>query len=168
MKKVRIILLVVSVLIALGNQSEAQTVLPNVMVESITGQEVSAMNFFNDGKPMIISFWATWCKPCILELDAISDEYDEWREETGVILLAVSIDDERSLASVKTLSAGRDWPFTIYLDKNQDLKRALNVVNVPHTFLLNGKGEIVWQHNSYVPGAEQELYEEILKLTENK
>ena len=160
------IILAIALFIGIVSSTNAQTKLPAVVVETLLGDEIKASDFTNDGKPIIISFWATWCKPCISELDAINDEYEDWQDETGVKLIAISIDDERSTATVKTMSAGRDWPYEIYLDKNQKLKRALNVVNVPHTFLLNGKGEIVWQRNSYVPGAEDELLEEIKKIIE--
>lgn len=148
----------------LSNASFAQKKVPNIYVETLNGEHVKASEFENGSEPIIISFWATWCKPCISELDAIADEYEDWQEETGVILIAISIDDERSVASVKTMTNGRDWPFQVFLDKNQDLKRALNVINIPHTILLNGKGEIVWQRNSYVPGSEDELLEEIKKI----
>ena len=161
-------ILILSLFIGFASITFAQNKLPNVVIESMYGDEVKVSDFQNEGNPIIISFWATWCKPCISELDAINDQYEDWQDETGVKLIAISIDDERSSATVRSMSAGRDWPYDIYLDKNQNLKRALNVVNVPHTFLLNGKGEIVWQHNSYVPGAEDELYEEVLKLIENK
>ena len=165
MKKIFILSLL---FFAVQISSFAQTTLPDVIITDLLGDEVKASELTNDGKPIIISFWATWCKPCISELDAINDEYEDWQEETGVKLIAISIDDERSAAMVKTMSQGRDWAFDIYLDKNQDLKRVLNVVNVPHTFLLNGKGEVVWQRNSYVPGAEEELLEEINKLVTQK
>lgn len=141
----------------------AQKTLPNITIESLDGKSVNSSDFENDGKPIILSFWATWCKPCLSEMDAINDVYEDWQEETGVKLIAISIDDSRSYAKVKTIVSGKDWPFEIYFDKNQDLKRAMNVINIPHTFLLNGKGEIVWQKNSYVPGSEEELYEEIIK-----
>lgn len=165
MKKIFILSLL---FFAVQISSFAQTTLPDVIITDLLGDEVKASELTNDGKPIIISFWATWCKPCISELDAINDEYEDWQEETGVKLIAISIDDERSAAMVKTMSQGRDWAFDIYLDKNQDLKRVLNVVNVPHTFLLNGKGEVVWQRNSYVPGAEEELLDEINKLVNQK
>ena len=63
---------------------------------------------------------------------------------------------------------GRGWNYEIYLDANSDLKRALNVNNPPQTFLINGKKEIVWQHNGYTEGDEKELYEMVKKLAEGK
>ena len=110
-----------------------------------------------------------WCKPCNRELNTIKEVYEEWQEETGVKLVAISIDDARSAARVKPHVDGNDWEYEVYLDQNQDLKRAMNVVNVPHTFVLNGKGEIVWQHTSFVEGSEEELLEVVRKVaTESK
>ena len=82
----------------------------------------------------------------------------------SVKVIAVSIDDSRNAAKVAPFANGKDWPFEIYIDANSDLKRALNVNAIPHTFLLNANKEIVWQHTSYLDGDEEELYEEILKL----
>jgi thiol-disulfide isomerase/thioredoxin len=116
------------------------------------------------GKPTIVSFWATWCKPCINELNSIAERYDELQEELGVTLIAVSIDDSRTSPKVGPFVAGQGWDYTVVLDPNSDLRRAMGVNNVPHTFLLNGAGEIVWQVNKYVPGEEEVLISEIRKL----
>ncbi len=137
---------------------------PSVNLKSIEGKMVNTNTFENEGNPIVVSFWATWCKPCAKELDAITEVYDDWQEETGVKVIAISIDDARNAAKVAPYANGKDWPFEIYLDSNSDLKRALNVNAIPHTFLLNSKNEIVWQHTSYFDGDEEELYEEIQKL----
>lgn len=135
----------------------------NITLKSIDGQSVQSAVIQNDGKPMVISFWATWCKPCNKELNAIREVYEDWQEETGVKLVAISIDDARSASRVKPHVDGNDWPYEVYLDQNQDFKRAMNVVNVPHTFVVNGAGEIVWQHTSYVDGSEEEIIEAVRK-----
>ncbi len=137
---------------------------PTVKIKNINGQQFNTADIQNDGKPMIISFWATWCKPCIKELKAIDESFEDWVDETGVKLYAVSIDDKKTSARVKTMTNAFGWEYEILMDENQDFKRALNVGNVPHTFLIDGKGNIVWQHTSYAPGDEEELYEELLKL----
>ena len=136
----------------------------NITLRTIDGQSVQSSVIQNDGRPVIISFWATWCKPCNLELNTIKDLYDEWQEETGVKIVAVSIDDARTASRVKPHVDGNDWPYEVYLDQNSDLKRQMGVVNVPHTFVLNGDGEIVWQHTGYQSGAEEELIEQVRAL----
>ncbi len=141
-----------------------KSLLPNISLKSLEGKTVNTIDFENNGKPIVISFWATWCKPCAKELDAISEIYNDWQDETGVKVIAISIDDSRNAAKVAPYANGKDWPFDIYIDANSDLKRALNVNAIPHTFLLNGEKEIIWQHTSYFDGDEEELYEEILKL----
>ncbi|MBK9193542.1 MAG: TlpA family protein disulfide reductase [Flavobacteriales bacterium] len=139
--------------------------IPSASVTGLDGKKVDAKTFSNAGKPMIISFWATWCAPCKRELNAIAEVYDEWQKTTGVKLIAVSIDDARSSARVGPYVNGQAWDYEVYLDPNGDLKRAMNVQNVPHTVLIDGSGKIVWQHNVYNPGDENELYAKLKALT---
>ena len=135
--------------------------LPAVTVQTLDGKKVNTSSWSNNGKPMIINFWATWCAPCKRELSTISEKYAAWQKETGVKLIAISIDDARSMARVAPYVNGQDWDYEVVLDPNGDLKRALNVNNVPHTFLVDGKGNIVYQHNNYEPGDENELYRKV-------
>ncbi len=136
----------------------------NIALKTLDGKTVESSVIQNDGKPIILSFWATWCKPCNRELNTIKEVYEEWQEETGVKLVAVSIDDARSASRVKPHVDGNGWDYEVYLDQNQDFKRAMNVVNVPHTFIINGKGEIVWQHTSFVEGSEEELFDIVRRV----
>ncbi len=139
----------------------------NINLKTVDGKTVQSSVIQNEGKVIILSFWATWCKPCNTELDAIKEVYEEWQEETGVKLVAVSIDDARSASRVKPWVDGKDWPYEVYLDQNKDLARAMNVgADVPYTFIINGEGEIVWQHKGYQPGGEEELIEQVRKAME--
>jgi peroxiredoxin len=144
----------------------AQEKLPNVVLKDIDGNAVNLSEIKNDGKPFVINFWATWCAPCKRELNTISDLYEDWQKETGVKIYAISIDDQRTVDKVKPYVSAQGWEYEVLLDTNGDLKRALGVNNVPFTFLVDGKGNIVWKHNNYNPGDENELFEKIKKLAE--
>ena len=139
--------------LALGSIAIAQnaTLPQNITVKALDGTSVQTSAIQND------------CKPCNRELNTIKEVYEEWQEETGVKLVAISIDDARSASRVKPHVDGNGWEYEVYIDQNQDFKRAMNVVNVPHTFVINGKGEIVWQHTSFVEGSEEELLEVVKK-----
>ena len=142
----------------------AQSSIPSVEVFDMTGGKFNTSELKNDGKPMIINFWATWCSPCKRELNNIAEVYDDWVDETGVKLIAMSIDDARNMQKVRPYVDGQAWDYEVYIDVNADFKRQLGVNNVPHTFLVDGAGKIVWQHNSYSEGDEDELYELVKKL----
>jgi len=141
---------------------------PSVGIKTIDGKAFNSKDFDNNGKPIIVSFWATWCKPCIQELINISEVYEEWQKETGVKLIAISIDDARNTAKVPGFVKGKDWKYEVYLDPNSDLKREMGVNNVPHTFLLDGNKNIVWDHNSYSNGDEEKLYELVKKVAKGE
>jgi len=163
------LLLILVWFVFLGN-ARAQTQpavrkLPDVELKSLDGQSIKSHSILNPEGLTVINFWATWCKPCVLELNTIKELYGDWKRETKVKIIAVSIDDTRNTAKVGPMVNGKGWDFEILLDPNGDFKRSLNVNNIPHTFVLNSKGEIIWQHNSYSPGDEDELFEVIKKNT---
>lgn len=150
-----------------GDDDNKGKKVPSVNLKDVDGNPVNTGEYSNEGKPIIISFWATWCKPCMQELDNIADEYEDWQEETGVKLVAVSIDDQRNINKVAPVVDAKGWEYDIWLDPNSEFKRALGVNIPPHTFLVDGEGNIVYTHNGYVAGDEQELYEHLIELSEN-
>lgn len=143
---------------------ESHNAVPAANVKNLKGETVSTEKFSNDGKPFIINFWATWCKPCIQELNNINEVYDDWQKETGVKIYAISIDDSRNSKKVAPFVNGRAWTYEVFIDENSDFKRAMNVNNPPQTFLYDGNGKLVYTHNGYAPGDENHLLEEIKKL----
>lgn len=148
------------VLIAFSLQTYAQDALPNVSLKTMDGESITLAEAAEGDGPVIVSLWATWCVPCLKELDAISEVYPDWQDETDVRLIAVSIDDSRTVKRVKPLINGKGWDYTILLDTNNDVKRALGAATVPLTILVKD-GKIVYRHSGYSPGAEMELYEKV-------
>jgi len=149
-------------LLAFSGQAYGQ--LPSVVLKDIAGKEVRTDTLSNYGRPLIISFFATWCKPCNRELSAIAEVYADWQEETGVKLVAISIDQAQNINKVKPLVDNHGWQYDVLLDPNGAFKRALGVQMIPYTLIVDGQGKIVYKHNGYTDGAEEEVIEKVREL----
>lgn len=141
--------------------------LPSVDLKTLDGKSINTSTLSNDGKPFAICFFATWCKPCNRELSAIAEVYEDWQKETGVKLVAISIDQAQNIHKVAPLVEENAWPWeTVLLDPNSELKRILGIQMIPYVLILDGKGNIVYKHNGYTDGAEEELIEKVRELVE--
>lgn len=135
----------------------ASAALPSVTLKDIDGKSVDTATLSNDGNPMVISFFATWCKPCNRELKNIHEVYDEWQDETGVKVIAVSIDEGQNAQKVKPFVEGKGWDYQVLLDNNSEFKRQMGVNDIPHVFVVDGNGNISWSHQGYTDGGEEEV-----------
>ncbi len=140
----------------------AQTRLPPVMVENLKGGIVDVRSVLSDSLPVVVTFWSTACKPCLQELEAFAEHWEEWQQEARFKILAVSTDDTRSAAKVRSFVTANEWPFVILLDKNQEFKRAFNVHAIPHLYVVDANGNVVYSRIGYNPGSENKVLE-ILK-----
>lgn len=152
----KFLLLLASFFIYLGSNAQ------NINIENIKGEKVLFSEVIKGDMPVIVSFWATWCKPRLMEMDALKEIKDEWKGKVRIV--SISIDDSRSKNKVPAFAKGRNFPFEIYMDSNQELYKKLNVLNVPFVFIFKN-GKQVYKHSGYSPGDEEELIEEALKYT---
>lgn len=142
--------------------------LPSVQLKDTKGRTIDSAKLSNDGKPFVVSFFATWCKPCMRELRAIAELYPDWQDETGMKMYIVSIDDAQNTNKVKPLVDGEGWEYDVLLDANSDLFRALGLQTVPHVMVVDGNGKIVYTHSGYTDGSETELIEAVRKAAKSK
>ncbi len=167
MKKLLILLVLAfngSVIMA----QNAQT-MPDIQLKDVNGKTINTGDYSKNGKITVVSFWATWCTPCKKELTNINDNMlEDWKSKYGVVLVAVCTDNARNVPKVKPYVSGQGWEFDVVMDVNEDLKRALNVVTIPHTFLFDQNGKIVYSHNGYTEGDEFVLEEKIKELAAKK
>lgn len=160
MKKFRIF----SLLVLMMTCTSLFAQLPSVKLKTLDGKTVDTSTLNNDGKPFIISFFATWCKPCNRELKAIHEQYEEWQEETGVKVVAISIDQAQNINKVKPLVDGEEWEYEVLLDPNSEFRRAMGVQMIPHVFIIGGDGKIVESRSGYTEGGELHLIEKVREL----
>lgn len=164
--------LVIWMLSAISNeaycgQNDSKDV-PSIEVEDLKGRKINFKEATKPGKYYVVSFWATWCVPCKKELSNMVDIAQKWKENFNVEVIAVSTDDSRAKAKVKSYVAGENWPYTVLLDQNQDLTRALGIQQIPFTLIVNDQGKIVYTHNSYVEGDEFEIENKLQTLQQKK
>ncbi|WP_438962460.1 TlpA family protein disulfide reductase [Nonlabens sp.] len=157
MKKILVIALLFSCTLGI-----AQTSLPEISLKDLSGKEIPLATLSED-KTIVVSLWATWCVPCIRELDTIAEVYEDLQEEMNFELVAISVDDARSTRRVKPAVMGKGWEYTVLLDPNNDVRRHLGNPNVPLTLILKN-GKIVFRHSSFTPGAEDQLFEEFKQI----
>jgi len=158
-------ILAFSVIIVFSLQINAQENVPNIDLRTIGGKSLKSIDILNNEGFSIISFWATWCIPCINELDAINDLYDSWNEKYNIKVVAVSTDDARSKKRVRPMVSGKNWAFDVYVDTNQEFKRSLNVSGIPHTIVVYGS-KIIHRRIGYTPGEEKDLLNIISKYNQ--
>lgn len=145
--------------------STAMAQIPSVKVENSKGKVVNTASLVDGKTPMIISFWAMTCKPCIQELDAINEVLPDWLDVADFRVVAVSTDDSRFTAQARALAEGHGWSdFTLLYDKNGDFKRAMNVQVTPQVYVVDKNGKIVYSHTGYTQGGENELFKVIKGL----
>lgn len=156
---------ILSILFVLFVALAAKAQLPKVQLKDLKGKVVDASKLSNDGKPFVISFFATWCKPCNRELSAIAEVYEEWQEETGMKLIAISTDKAHDVSKVKPLVDSNEWEYEVLLDTNQDLLRALGIQMIPHVLIIDGNGKIVDSRSGYTEGGEAHIIEKLRELT---
>ena len=155
-----------SLLVLITNLSFGQSSLPSVDIKSLSGSTSSFTELTKSSgdTAVVVSFWATWCIPCVAELDNISDELSDKQKEMPFRFIGISVDDSRTANRVRSFVKGKGWKFDVYLDLNSELKRALNITDIPHVLIVKN-GKIVYRHTGYIAGEEENLFEEIKKIT---
>ena len=137
---------------------QAQEISPNAIVKDLSGNSIQMGDVLKDDV-VIVSFWATWCKPCQNELDALAEIEDTWADKIRVV--AISTDDARSASKVKSTVKAKMWPYEVYTDENSELAKSLNISTIPFVMIVSG-GKTVYSHTGYTPGSERLLVEDAL------
>ena len=164
MNKLLFLLPVLFFSIAFKADSNLNKRLSNVILKKLNGGTISTKEFVKNDKPVIVSFWSITCIPCMRELIAINKEYEQLQKETGVTLYAVSIDPKSLSKRVPIIADKKGWKFPILKDENKNLFSKMGVSSLPYTIIIDKSGKVVYEHNSYKSGDEEEIYKVLKSL----
>lgn len=141
--------------------------MPKIVLKDINNKSVAVDTLGTHGQPVIVDFFATWCKPCRRELNAIAEVYEDWQNE-GVRLVAVSIDEAQNVQKVKPLVVQEGWEYQVLLDEKGELARSFGIQSIPFVLVIDGNGKIIYRHTGYTDGAEEEIIEAVRKSKKAK
>lgn len=153
------------VILILSVSISAQSI-TNLRLKTVDNKRFEIKEHLNKG-PIVVAFWATWCKPCRKELPAIKEVYEKHKDD-GLTILAISIDSPRSLSKVKNFVKKSKLPYEFLVDPNGEQSTKLQVKDIPYTLLADNTGKIVYTHRGYREGDEKELDEKISELLKEK
>jgi cytochrome c biogenesis protein CcmG/thiol:disulfide interchange protein DsbE len=146
--------------------AEKSSKAPDFTALDLEGEKVEMSTLLQKG-PVLISFWATHCKPCIKELSKLQKDYPEYKEK-GFEILAVDVDGPRSVSRVKSKVKGLKWEFPVLFDTNKEIYRKYHVLGIPHTVLIDPQGEIRYTHTTYRSGDEKIIWEKVDEILAEK
>lgn len=154
MKRLMKKLLFILLLVAANNFAQE---IPVANLETTDGETISSEILSKESnKPIVVTFWATWCIPCLTELSTINETFDVWKEKYQFDLYAIAVDDDRTAKKIPSLLAGKGWPFKVLLDTNQDFKRKLNINSIPYLIVVKN-GKIIYKKTGFVKGDELKI-----------
>ena len=147
---------------------QAQQQISSADIKTLKGETVDLADIIKDADLTVVSFWATWCKPCQAELDAIAELYPDWQEDLNVQLVAITIDTQRQLSKVPGILSTKGWEYEVYSDANNVLKNQLGFQAIPQTYVVDGQGNILYNHSGYTAGDEYDLEDKLKELAGDK
>lgn len=133
-------------------------------LEDISGDQVTLSSLLEKG-PVVISFWATWCKNCKKEMPELDKLYKKYEDQITVVCISV---DKPSKKQAAVRYVKNRYSFTTLLDPDMKVYKALNAQNPPHTMIINQDYDILFSHVGYQKGDEKHLEEEIMKALDAK
>jgi cytochrome c biogenesis protein CcmG/thiol:disulfide interchange protein DsbE len=157
------LLIIFPLLLGLAEQGTVADA-PSFTLEDVDGNIVDLDSLLAKG-PVMMSFWALWCKMCIKELDALKPYAEEF-DSLNITLLAISQDKTRSVPKVKPFATSHKWAYQVVLDPENVMRDLYNVQAMPTFFIIDQNKKIVFTHQGYKPGDEELIIAKVRELYE--
>ena len=122
--------------------------------------------FLQKNNATLVAFWLTTCFPCANELDAYNLNYETWKKEYGLEIVAVSMDLAERFRKIEERLIAKKYAFPVYWDRIRAFRSIMpgGLNGYPQVFLFDKKGQLVWRKKGYLQGDELKMLEEVKKL----
>jgi len=141
---------------------ETTTPLAGLRLPDLQGRMVALDSYLGRG-PVVLDFWATWCKPCLAALPELNALHADLASR-GVRIVGINEDGQRGAAKVKPFVATHAIDFPVLLDLNGEARSRLKALALPTTLLFDAQGTLVHTQFGYMPGEIDRLRERIEAL----
>ena len=146
--------------------SAKRTQLSDFSLKTLKGKKAKLSDY--KGKVVVVSFWATWCKPCILELEYLQEYYAKHKDE-GLVVLAITTDGPDTTSEVRSLVKRKRWKMPVLLDPDGEVLAKFNPRGTqPFSLFVDRKGKMVDQHEGFARGDEAKYLKIIKELLAEK
>ena len=133
---------------------------PSFTLKDLDNNEVVLDSLLKKG-PVVLEFWATWCKYCIKQLNSFKELNEKFENVTFV---GINEDGPRTQRKVPLVVKSWEWEFLILYDDNQKILKLFQVQALPHTFIIGKNREILYQHIGYRKKDEEQIAKKLLSI----
>jgi len=134
---------------------------PDFTLPDIEGKIVSLSKSLGKG-PIYVSFWATWCKPCLEEMKIIQKLYDKYQDQ-GFRVMAINTEGPKASAKIKSFVKSYGITYDILVDNDGEVfRRKFKGAAMPFTMLINADGKVIFSAVGFKPGDEIEIEKLVL------
>ena len=162
MKRILYLILLSTTLTSSYADQKRDMMLPDLSIKLINGKQTRLSSLLEDG-PILVNFWATWCAPCKKEMIFLEEFHKKYSDQ-GFRVLAISTDSPKSMSKVKSYIRAKKHTFLVGLDPNQEVAKKMNAMVMPTVVLIDKDRKVSWYHQGFIPGDENEIEAQILKL----
>lgn len=142
----------------------AGTIAPDFRLNDLTGK-TCYLNAELKEKPVVLTFFATWCTPCKEEVPLLIDLHKSLGNK--ITLLCVVVDPE-NIDKVRNFSTALSIPYPMLLDEGRKVMDRYGLSELPATFLIDTKGKIRSRFGPFGETESRSLRDDILRITGSK
>ena len=135
----------------------------DLKVYDLEGNSTTLGDIVNHDGLVLLDFWATWCKPCLFELETLKDEAPIWEKEYNAKVVLISIDDTSKIGRINKLAAKKEWAFDKYIDMDKESRAKMGVTQIPNMFLVDNTGKVLLHELGYSKHGVNKIHKTIKK-----